>query len=170
MHALTPPPDDDGADLSMSKDASDWTASLPPTEHVRFFRATDWAGSNLGPLEDWSPSLRLFASFVLCDSRPACLWWGDIDNLTAIYNEHYAPLACAVHPALMGSIFQNHYPELWPTIRDYFQQAKRTRAGVNYSSAIPLVVERKGWPEETFFSGSFVPVGTPQVEGFINTT
>ncbi|KAF1832600.1 hypothetical protein BDW02DRAFT_421108 [Decorospora gaudefroyi] len=172
MQTLTPPPDDAGVDspLSIFPADDDWTASLPPTDHVRFFRTTNWARTKLGPLHSWGPTLRLFASYVLCDSRAACLWWGDRDHLTAIYNETYAPLAAGLHPKLMGSIFQDGYPDLWPSISAYFDKAKRTGTGVNYSSATSTVVERNGYREETFFSGSFVPVGLPGVEGYINTT
>jgi hypothetical protein len=69
----------------------------------------------------------------------------------------------------MGSIFQVGYPDLWPSISPYFEQCKTTGRGVKYSSAVSTIVERNGWHEEAFFSGSFVPVGTPVVEGFINT-
>ena len=48
---------------------------------------------------------------------------------------------------------------------------KRTGQGVHYSSAVPLLVERKGWTEEAFFSGSFTPVGPPHnPDGFYNAT
>ncbi|CAN9093973.1 unnamed protein product [Alternaria alternata] len=178
MQMLTPPPDEEGLGAPpMSPPdqdkgcAYDWTAALPQTDHIRFFCNTDWSRTSLGPTSTWSQTLRLFASYVLSDSRGACLWWGDISNLTAIYNEAYAPLAAGVHPKLMGSLFQEGYPDLWPSIRQYFVEAKRTGAGVNYSSATPTVVERKGYTEETFFSGGFVPVGMPgAIEGFINTT
>ncbi|KAH7394557.1 hypothetical protein BKA66DRAFT_411005 [Pyrenochaeta sp. MPI-SDFR-AT-0127] len=153
----------------MSDDDCDWTANLPQTDHVRFFRSTDWVRTSLGPLNDWSPTLRLFAGFVLVDSRAACLWWGPTSDLTAIYNEAYAPLAGAAHPTLMGQRFQEGYPDLWPAMRDYFDQAKTTGTGVSYSSATSLVVERKGWREEAFFTGSFVPVGVP-AEGYMNST
>lgn len=53
----------------------DWTEDLPKTDHVRFFRDTDWSKTSLGPLNTWSPTLRLFTGFVLADSRAACLWW-----------------------------------------------------------------------------------------------
>jgi hypothetical protein len=167
----TPPPED-GVDppLKMFCDDHDWTSTLPQTDHVRFFRTTDWARTSLGPLKSWSPTLRLFASYVLSDSRAACLWWGELNNLIAIYNESYAPLAADAHPKLMGRNFQEGYPDLWPSISKYFEQAKRTGAGVNYSSAVCTVVERSGRREECFFSGGFVPVGNPVVEGFINTT
>lgn len=137
----------------------DWTADLPPTEHVHFFRKTDWAHSALGPLQDWSATLRLFTTFVLADSRAACLWWGP--SLVAVYNEAYAPLAAQKHPSLMGSAFRESYPDLWPSISAYFDQCKQTGAGVGYSSSEPLLVERKGWKEETYFSGSFTPIGPP---------
>jgi hypothetical protein len=171
MQMLTPPPDD-GVDssVSMTLDAHDWAATLPQTDHVRFFRTTDWARTRLGPLKSWSPTLQLFASYVLSDSRPACLWWGEINSLTAIYNESYALLAASIHPKLMGSVFQDRYPDLWPSISEYFKQAKRTGTGVNYGSTTSTVVERNGYREEAFFSGAFVPVGLPVVEGFINTS
>ncbi|RMZ67390.1 autoinducer 2 sensor kinase phosphatase luxQ [Pyrenophora seminiperda CCB06] len=176
MQMLTPPPEDGAISLctrNKVKAPSEehvWTDGLPQTDHVRFFQTTDWSQTVLGPLESWSPSLRLFATFTLSDSRPACLWWGDIANLTAIYNEQYAQLAAGVHPKLMGSLFQDGYPDLWPSLRAYFDQAKSTGTGVNYSSAMSTIVERKGYREEAFFSGGFSPVGMPGApEGFINT-
>jgi signal transduction histidine kinase len=182
---LTPPPDENevilgcdaplsmpilGAPLPLRKDdAHDWTADLPQTEHIRFFRNTDWSSTPLGPLKGWSPTLRLFTGFVLADSRAACLWWGP--SLIAIYNEAYAPLAAQRHPLLMGSTFQKGYPELWPAIDAYFEQGRRTGAGANYSSSVPTLVQRKGWVEETWFSGGFTPIGpTYNPEGFYNST
>lgn len=154
MEQLTPPSDVKNDVVGI---LDDWTSNLPNTEHVRFFRSIDWSRSLLGPLSTWEETLRLFASFVLADSRAGCLWWGP--DFTAIYNEAYAPLAAQVHPSLMGQTFQAGYPDLWPSIKGYFEEARRTGAGVNYSSDRPLTVERKGWKEEAFFSGSFTPIG-----------
>ncbi|KAF1356035.1 hypothetical protein EJ07DRAFT_167875 [Lizonia empirigonia] len=170
---LTPPPGiGDDATLIMANGEHglehDWTEDLPKTDHVRFFRETDWKKSSLGPLSTWSPTLRLFVGFVLADSRAACLWWGK--DLVAIYNAHYAPLACGAHPKLMGSTFQDGFPELWSGIEPIFEQCRTTATGVNYSSDASLIVERKGWCEETFFNGNFVPVGPAHApEGFYNS-
>lgn len=91
-------------------------------------------------------------------------------DLVAVYNEHYAPLACKAHPKLMGSTFRQGYPELWTGIQPIFEQCRTTAAGVSYSSAASLLVERKGWREETFFNGNFVPVGPAYApEGFYNS-
>lgn len=70
----------------------------------------------------------------------------------------------------MGSTFQQGYPELWSGIKPFFERCRTTAAGVNYSSAASLLVERKGWREETFFNGNFVPVGPAYApEGFYNS-
>jgi hypothetical protein len=53
----------------------DWTSVLPDTDHVRFFRSWDWGSTRLGPLQDFSPTLRQAVYQVLADSRPACLYW-----------------------------------------------------------------------------------------------
>ncbi|KAF3002539.1 hypothetical protein E8E13_007158 [Curvularia kusanoi] len=165
---LTPPPESgDVRNLIMPNvqhvTECDWTEDLPKTDHVRLFRDTDWSKSSLGPLNTWSPALRLFTGFVLADSRAACLWWGK--DLVAVYNEHYAPLACKAHPKLMGSTFQKGYPELWEGIQPIFETCRKTAAGVNYSSANSLLVARKGWSEEVFFNGNFVPVGPAYAPG-----
>ena len=90
-------------------------------------------------------------------------------DLVAVYNEHYAPLACKAHPKLMSSTFRQGYPELWVGIRSIFEQCRTTGAGVNYSSEASLLVERKGWREETFFNGNFVPVGPAYLQLYVRS-
>lgn len=171
MQQLAPSPEFGGDHVFETMNAHDWTADLPQSDHIRFFRSIHWSLTSLGPLATWSPTLRLYTLFVLADPRPACLWWGPVDNLIAIYNDEYALLAGAHHPKLMGSNFLEGYPNLWPSMKSYFEEAYSTRKGQKYLSAAALILERKGWREEAFFSGSFVPVGMPpRVEGFINTT
>ncbi|KAF2799727.1 hypothetical protein K505DRAFT_356319 [Melanomma pulvis-pyrius CBS 109.77] len=157
-------------DGNTGHEARDWTLDLPDSEHVRFFRATDWTRSRLGPLKEWSPTLRLFTRMLFADSRAACLWWGP--DLVAIYNAVYQPLAAQAHPKLMGRTFREGYPDLWPGIASYFDEARRTGRGVDYSASMSLLVERRGWREEAFFTGNFVPLSsgpTCRPEGFYNS-
>ncbi|KAF9692005.1 hypothetical protein EKO04_010164 [Ascochyta lentis] len=145
----------------------DWTGDLAQTDHVRFFRNTDWNRNGLGPPKDWDSTLRLFTNFVFADSRAACLWWGP--EYVAIYNESFAPLCHGVHPTLMGSTYAEGFPEIWPHICAMFQESSRTGVGQNVTSDTPLLVERNGWREEAFFSGSFIPIGPPHHPlGFYN--
>ena len=55
--------------------SENWTAGLPRTDHVEFFKATNWAATALGPLEDWNLALRLHTHTMFADSRSACLYW-----------------------------------------------------------------------------------------------
>lgn len=78
----TPPPEcgDEDAPFPTARpqhhtDEHDWTEDLPQTDHVRFFRETDWSKSEVGPLKDWSPTLRLFTRMLFADSRAACIYW-----------------------------------------------------------------------------------------------
>jgi hypothetical protein len=54
---------------------SDWTETLPPTDHVRFFKSVDWAQTALGPAQQWGTALRMYTHMVMSDSRPATLYW-----------------------------------------------------------------------------------------------
>ena len=55
--------------------SDNWADSLPSTDHVRFFKSTDWASTRMGPLAGWSTALRLYTFMVLADSRAACVYW-----------------------------------------------------------------------------------------------
>ena len=54
---------------------STWVDDLPMNEHVQFFKSKDWSGTALGPLETWSACLRQMTSFLMSDSRAACIFW-----------------------------------------------------------------------------------------------
>ncbi len=54
---------------------STWVDDLPISEHVQFFKSTDWSATALGPLDTWSGCLRQMTSFLMSDSRAACMFW-----------------------------------------------------------------------------------------------
>ena len=74
-------------------------------------RGTQWIGSNDTPLGAPTSSLSTM--------------------------ETYKPLAAEAYPKLMGSEFRIGYLDLWADIKPYFDQARRTRRGVDYNPAIP---------------------------------
>ncbi|KAA8570726.1 hypothetical protein EYC84_000121 [Monilinia fructicola] len=152
----------------ISKPTDDWTQELPDSEHAQFFRAVDWAATPLGPLESWRISLRLHTLTTFSDSRPACLYWGP--QRVAIYNERFIEMAGKTHPMLMGRPFELAFPEIWNDIRGVFLRAETSKVSVDVNE-IPLMVERGGYKEESYFTGNFNPVrhedGT--VGGFYNS-
>lgn len=53
----------------------DWADSIPLTEHVRFFRETDWGATPVGELRSWGVALRLYVCMLMADSRAGCVYW-----------------------------------------------------------------------------------------------
>ncbi|KUJ07023.1 uncharacterized protein LY89DRAFT_692095 [Mollisia scopiformis] len=145
----------------------DWASDLPDTEHIRFFKETDWAATRLGALSTWGIALRLHTMTVMADSQAGCVYWGP--EHVAIYNEAFMPLAGKTHPKLMGSSFQEGFPELWSAMKSVFEGAKQTRAAVDVVE-MEMFVERNSFTEETYFSGNFVPIrgDDGMIEGFHN--
>jgi hypothetical protein len=58
---------------------------------------------------------------------------------------------------LMGSTFQQAFPELWGDIQGVFNAAESTGVAADVNE-IPLFTERNGFVEETYFTGNFNPV------------
>src|ERR1700709_1203270 len=61
------------------------------------------------------------------------------------------------HPKLMGSTFQQAFPELWGDIEGVFETAERNGLSADVNE-IPLFTERNGFLEETYFTGNFNPL------------
>lgn len=146
--------------------ATDWADDIVDSDHVRLFKTINWEAS-IGPLQSWTTSLRFYTHQLMSDSRPACIYWGP-DKIT-IYNEAFIPLAGKAHPMLMGSRFIDIWPEIWDHIKPVFDGAESTRKAVDVVE-LPLMVERSGFMEETFFTGNFNPLRGDNgcVEGFYN--
>ena len=53
-------------------------------------RAFDWSTTPLGPVETWSPALRMMVGFLLANRFPLLLWWGP--EFVSIYNDAYRPV------------------------------------------------------------------------------
>ncbi|RAM62733.1 histidine kinase [Herbaspirillum rubrisubalbicans] len=63
--------------------------------------ATDWASSPLGPLAQWSPTLRTTLNIVLHSPLPSLLVWGPSRQM--LYNDAFAACIGAAHPAAFGA-------------------------------------------------------------------
>jgi signal transduction histidine kinase/CheY-like chemotaxis protein len=89
---------------------------------------------------------------------------------TAIYNEQWIQLAGTTHPTLMGSTLEQKFPKVLEKIGWALEQAERTKVAVDLVE-IPLTSERSGYKEETYFTGSFIPLrgDDSKVYGFYNT-
>ncbi|MGE0370682.1 MAG: GAF domain-containing protein, partial [Gammaproteobacteria bacterium] len=64
----------------------------------------DWAATPLGPVETWPQRLKTAVELMLDLPQMACIAWG-LPNLTLLYNDAYAALLGAKHPAALGQPF-----------------------------------------------------------------
>ncbi|MGR3571647.1 HWE histidine kinase domain-containing protein [Brevirhabdus sp.] len=129
------------------------------------FRAHDWARSPLGAPEGWPQVLRVLVDLMLASSQPMFIVWGP--ERTILYNDAYAEILAAKHPAL-GQSFDRIWHEIWD--RDLKPIVARAYAGeALHMDDIPLMMTRKGYLEETHFSFSYTPVRDADgaVQGFL---
>ena len=142
--------------------------SLNDSEMATRVQAFDWASTPLGPIEQWPPGLRTAASLCLNSRFPMMVWWGS--DLTYIYNDAYAPMLGQRHPAALGrpgaEVWADVWPIIGPQVEAVMQQGKST-----WNERVRLVMERNGYPEETWFTWSYSAISDDQgnIGGLLNT-
>jgi signal transduction histidine kinase len=117
-------------------------------------RAQDWTTSPLGPPESWPPSLRAVVSLLLQSRFPMFVAWGH--DLGFLYNDPYAEILGAKHPRALGRRFFDIWSEIWADISPLIDAAMAGQA--TYREDLPLLMNRKGYDEQTWFTFSYSPV------------
>ncbi len=133
----------------------DSLAFLVGTGNVaRAMRETDWSASPLGHPGQWPQSLRSVVNLVLGSALPMLVAWGP--QLIAIYNDPYAVLCGAKHPAALGQPML----ESWPEVRSVLEGlVARALAGESFFiENLPLRLRRNGVDEDTWFTFSYAPL------------
>jgi signal transduction histidine kinase/DNA-binding NarL/FixJ family response regulator len=118
-------------------------------------RAMDWTKTPLGPIEGWPQSLRTTVSTCLNSRFPILIWWGP--ELVKLYNDAYRELLVEKHPAALGRAGREVWPEIWHIIGPMLESVvKEGRATWSEDQFLPL--ERRGYPEECYFTFSYSPI------------
>lgn len=117
-------------------------------------RAKDWTTSPLGSPDGWPQSLRTVISLLLTAKFPMFVAWGP--ELGFLYNDDYAPILGARHPQALGRRFRDIWSDIWSEISPLIDRALSGEA--SFHENMRLVMERKGYPEETYFTFSYSPV------------
>lgn len=118
-------------------------------------RAHPWEETPLGPIASWPQSLVTAVSICLKSRFPMLIWWGP--DLTMIYNDGYRVIAGSKHPHSLGGKGREVWPEIWDVIGPLLQGVM-TRGEASWSEDSRLLLERKGFLEETFFTFSYSPI------------
>ena len=116
--------------------------------------AHDWAATPVGRMVRWPSSLKTSLSLCLASRYPMFLWWGSA--LTNFYNDAYAPILGARHPAALGRNAAEIWHEIWPVIGPQVDVVLNT-GEATWNESVPLMLERNGYLEETYFTFSYSP-------------
>jgi two-component sensor histidine kinase len=117
-------------------------------------RSLDWSASPLGPPTSWPASLQAVVSLMLGSAFPMFVAWGE--DLGFLYNDPYAAVLGEKHPKAMGRRFEDIWSEIWSDILPLIDAAMAGQ-GV-FREDLPLVMNRKGYDELTWFTFSYSPV------------
>jgi hypothetical protein len=130
--------------------------TLAPSREAKFLtgggeagalmRGHDWSASPLGSPQTWPQSLRSVVGLLLSSKFPMFVAWGP--ELGFLYNDSYAEILGAKHPAALGARFQDIWSEIWPDISPLIDAALAGEA--SYRENLPLVLNRKGFDEQAW--------------------
>ncbi|XXH02022.1 hypothetical protein Hte_008387 [Hypoxylon texense] len=126
------------------------TASIP-----YLLRDVDWSKSAIGPMANWDPELRHIARFLLADTSPAVLFWGEPSSV--IYNEAYLPMLGNKHPNAIGMSASDVLSSIWDQLSRAISAQRRTGRTETCEGTV-LLMEKNGRFEETYFDWKFIPV------------
>ncbi len=115
----------------------------------------DWTDTPVGPMDGWPPSLRTALSICLESRFPILIWWGP--ELVMLYNDAYSPLIGSKHPAALGQRGADCFPEIWEIIGPMLAGV-REQGMSTWSNDQLLLLERRGFPEECYFTFSYSPI------------
>jgi signal transduction histidine kinase/DNA-binding response OmpR family regulator len=131
-------------------------------EMGELMRAHDWAGSPLGVPARWPQSLKTAIRIMLTSRQPIWIGWGR--ELLFFYNDAYKSIIGGKHPHALGRPTSEVWREIWADIDPMLATAMGGVEGTYVEEQL-LIMERNGYPEETYYTFSYSPIpdddGTP---------
>ena len=125
-------------------------------------RNHDWACTPLGPASAWPQSLKTAVRIMLTSRQPIWIGWGP--ELIYLYNDAYKSIIGGRHPAALGRPTKEVWSEIWADIGPMLATAMGGVEGTYVEEQL-LLMERNGYPEETYYTFSYSPIpdddGTP---------
>ncbi|MEZ0253398.1 MAG: PAS domain S-box protein [Methylobacteriaceae bacterium] len=116
--------------------------------------AYPWSDTPLGPLEDWPVSLRTTLATMLACPAAMFLAWGP--EGISFFNDAYRPVFGDRLPRALGARFREIWADLWEDIGPLVDAALRGESVAQRN--LPLLMDRYGVPEESWWSFTYSPV------------
>jgi PAS domain S-box-containing protein len=129
-------------------------------------RNYNWEDTSLGHPSYWPQNLKTCIRIILTSSQPMFVWWGK--DLINIYNDAYKSIVKGKHPEALGQPASVVWKEIWDEVGTRVETVTKNNIGT-YDEALLLIMERNGYPEETYYTFSYSPIAGEQggVDGII---
>jgi signal transduction histidine kinase/ActR/RegA family two-component response regulator len=121
----------------------------------RLMRDHDWAATPLGDPRAWPEALLIPLRMMLTSRFEMWLGWGP--DLAFFYNDAYRPTLGAKHPAALGRPVAEVWREIYAEIAERFRAVLQDGAST-WDKALMLLLERRGYQEETYHTFSYSPL------------
>jgi signal transduction histidine kinase/DNA-binding response OmpR family regulator len=143
--------------------ASDaWKFLAGGGEMGALLRDFDWAAHPLGDPAFWPQSLKTAIRIMLTSRQPIWIGWGQ--DLFFFYNDAYQSIIGGKHPKALAQPAKIVWQEIWDDIGPMLATAMTGIEGTYVEEQL-LIMERNGYPEETYYTFSYSPIpdddGTP---------
>jgi len=122
----------------------------------RDLAAVDWVSTPLGPVDDWPQSLRTAINILLASRFSMWMAWGP--DLTFFCNAAYRRDTLGrKYPWALGRPASEVWAEIWTDIGPRIERVLST-GEATWDEALMLILERSGYPEETYHTFSYSPL------------
>ncbi|WP_144150506.1 response regulator [Paraburkholderia sp. BCC1885] len=118
-------------------------------------RAYDWNSTSLGAPENWPQGLKTAIRIMLTSRQPIWIGWGP--ELLFFYNDPYKSIVGGKHPVALGQPTEVVWHEIWSEIAPLLATALTGDEGTFVEQKL-LIMERNGFPEETYYTFSYSPI------------
>ncbi|MEH2291523.1 hybrid sensor histidine kinase/response regulator [Nostoc sp.] len=124
-------------------------------EMCELMRRKDWSKTSLSSVENWPQSLKTSIRIILGSRYPMFVWWGQ--ELLNFYNDAYISVLGKRHPQALGESARNIWAELWHSVGPFAEDVLN-RGNPSWNEEFLEIMERNGYPEETYFTFSYSPI------------
>ena len=119
-----------------------------------------WDETPFGALDTWPPHLRMMVNLMLEGEAPMAIIWGK--DFRFLYNDGYARTTLGKkHPWALGRPAHAVWHEIWKEIGPLIHSVLETGEAC-WEEVLQLILERNGYPEETYHTFSYSPLVGPE--------
>ena len=125
-----------------------------------YLRAKDWAGTSLGPIENWPAELRMAIRLMLTSNHPMLLFWGQ-DGAT-LYNDAFAAsIGPERHPHSLGRPADEVWAETWNVTGPQIELVMAGKGSTWHEDQL-VPITRHGERQDVYWTYSYGPVNDPR--------